>query len=229
MDPFVVRPPFETEVVAIPGDGSTLGMPLRDGLVVGSSPECTLTLDDASVRARHLYFDVVPDRVTVQAFDRSGFMVRKKVDERSISHVLRLGETIVVGEIPLLFQHRLAAPPWYEDARELLDRIREDPDDDAPRLVLADWLADRDPVRSEFIACQIAAEQGSAAAASRAEQLACLELAAPLAVPVVELRFRRGFVASVRILEQHDRAPLLDAHPDCAVTTLSFPPRPHLR
>ena len=37
-----------------------------------------------------------------------------------------------------------------------LDAIRESPDDDAPRLVYADWLTDNgDPQRAEFIRAQV--------------------------------------------------------------------------
>lgn len=38
--------------------------------------------------------------------------------------------------------------------QNLLAAIIEAPDDDAPRLVYADWLAERDPPRSEFIVVQ---------------------------------------------------------------------------
>jgi uncharacterized protein (TIGR02996 family) len=41
---------------------------------------------------------------------------------------------------------------------EFLEAIRQNPDDDTPRLVYADWLEERDDPRGEFIRiqCQLA-------------------------------------------------------------------------
>ena len=48
-------------------------------------------------------------------------------------------------------------PPQPTDlGHQLLDRIREAPADDAPRLVFADWIAEREPERGEIICVQCA-------------------------------------------------------------------------
>jgi uncharacterized protein (TIGR02996 family) len=46
-----------------------------------------------------------------------------------------------------------------DHGRKLLEAVLADPDDDGPRLALADWLMERDDPRGEFIAvqCRIAA------------------------------------------------------------------------
>jgi uncharacterized protein (TIGR02996 family) len=46
---------------------------------------------------------------------------------------------------------------------KLLAEVYASPDDDAPRLVYADWLQERDDPRGEFIALQIARARGKAA------------------------------------------------------------------
>lgn len=43
----------------------------------------------------------------------------------------------------------------HEDYRNFLRTIRARPDDDLPRMILADWLEDHDPERAEFIRLSI--------------------------------------------------------------------------
>jgi uncharacterized protein (TIGR02996 family) len=51
----------------------------------------------------------------------------------------------------------LESCPMTETERSLLDAVLENPDDDLPRLVYADWLDENgDPKRAEFIRAQIA-------------------------------------------------------------------------
>jgi uncharacterized protein (TIGR02996 family) len=51
----------------------------------------------------------------------------------------------------------LELPAMTETERSLLDAVLENPDDDLPRLVYADWLDENgDPKRAEFIRAQIA-------------------------------------------------------------------------
>jgi uncharacterized protein (TIGR02996 family) len=93
-----------------------------------------------------------------------------------------------------------------EDA--FLEDIIENPDDDAPRLVFADWLDDNgDPERAEFIRLQCALA-GSPDDPGRSRWLAReTELrqkhgktwAGPVARVADEYHFRRGFVESVRL------------------------------
>src|SRR5205814_2306367 len=73
-----------------------------------------------------------------------------------------------LGKIAMTKQERA-----YET--ELLAQIIAAPADDAPRLVYADWLAARDPARSEFIVLQCQAEtlrgKQRAALEKRADEL----------------------------------------------------------
>src|SRR4051794_12235702 len=63
----------------------------------------------------------------------------------------------------------MAKPTTIEDA--LLEDIRDNLDDDTPRLIFADWLEDNgDPDRAEFICAQIERE-GLRARSRRAKAL----------------------------------------------------------
>jgi|SRR5262245_3451414 len=87
------------------------------------------------------------------------------------------------------------------DATALFAAIRAAPDDDAPRLVCADWLDEHGQAeRAEFIRVQIERTRNDSPALRKREQ----ELLAnhhdafvgPLAAPGIRLRFRRGFVVA---------------------------------
>ena len=85
------------------------------------------------------------------------------------------------------------------DAPALLAAIRAAPDDDAPRLVYADWLDEHgDPARAEFIRvqCELARHDSPALRRREAELLAAHhdKFAGPLAAPPLRFRFHRGFV-----------------------------------
>lgn len=226
MDPLRVCAPLETEIVAIPGDGNVVPVPFRDGMVLGRAPDADISLPDPGLARYHVRFELEDGYLVARDLGTS--VQLRRAHARVPSVEVRLGDVIYAGDVPIIFQHRLAAPPWYEEAKPLLDRIREDLTDDNARLVFADWLASRDPIRSEFIACQIAAEQGSAAAASRAEQLMCVGLAAPLAVPIASWRFRRGFVSIACGLFPGVLGWLADDHPECTFEHLPYtaPPMP---
>src|SRR4051812_13666429 len=107
-------------------------------------------------------------------------------------------------------------PPTVHPAeRKLLDAVLADPDDDAPRLVYADWLDEHDqPERAEFIRLQIAL--ASQPRAKRKEELRLREkelldrYQERWAEPVAEFKtiykahhsrtpyvFRRGFVEGI--------------------------------
>lgn len=89
------------------------------------------------------------------------------------------------------------------DERDLLARIVATPDDDAPRLVFADHLAEADDPRGELTHVQCALEKGSRDRALRARAKELLPLArarwaAALGLPKgVELELRRGLVEHV--------------------------------
>src|SRR5262245_44894995 len=84
------------------------------------------------------------------------------------------------------------------DAAALLAAIRQTPEDDAPRLVYADWLDEHgQPERAEFIRvqCELARRNDPALRRREAELLAAHHdaLAGPLAAPHLRFRFERGF------------------------------------
>lgn len=88
----------------------------------------------------------------------------------------------------------------------LLAAILADPDDDAPRLIYADWLEERgDPDRAEFIRlqCHLArSPHGPTRGAAEARQQELLDRygpawARPLVGLVREWSFERGFIESV--------------------------------
>jgi uncharacterized protein (TIGR02996 family) len=94
-------------------------------------------------------------------------------------------------------------------ANAFLDEIVEQPDDDVPRLVYADWLEERgDADRAEFIRLQIDLARPAPDAPARRAALARerelladrgAEWAADVAELVLAHEFRRGFVGWVRL------------------------------
>jgi len=88
------------------------------------------------------------------------------------------------------------------DAPALLAAIRAAPDDDAPRLVYADWLDEHaQPERAEFIRvqCALARTADPALRCREAELLAAHHdaIAGPFAAPDVRYVFRRGFITAI--------------------------------
>ena len=89
-----------------------------------------------------------------------------------------------------------------------LDRVCADPDDDAPRLIFADWLDEHGHPRGEFIRVQVALSRMSAGDPRR-DTLADREAAllarfhAPWSDPLRGIagwtEFRRGFIETVNI------------------------------
>jgi uncharacterized protein (TIGR02996 family) len=93
-----------------------------------------------------------------------------------------------------------------EDA--FLEAIREDPDDDAVRLIFADWLEERGDPRGEFIRVQCALagmpdeDERRKALEARAERLLRQHeprWVGPLASRVNSYTFRRGFVEEITL------------------------------
>jgi len=87
------------------------------------------------------------------------------------------------------------------DAAALLAAIRAAPDDDAPRLVYADWLEEHgQPEWAEFIRvqCELARLDSQALRRREAELLGTYHdiFAGPLAVLGLRFRFHRGFVST---------------------------------
>jgi uncharacterized protein (TIGR02996 family) len=89
-----------------------------------------------------------------------------------------------------------------------LDRVCADPDDDAPRLIFADWLDERGDPRGEFIRVQVALARlpaGDPGAADLCDREATLlaryhaRWSEPLKGVAGWTEFRRGFVETVNI------------------------------
>jgi uncharacterized protein (TIGR02996 family) len=116
----------------------------------------------------------------------------------------------------------------HEDA--FLDAIRQEPEDDAHRLIFADWLEEHGDPRAPFIRCQVLAEQRPLCDPQR---LALEEEArdhleahrgewlANLAGNAISWTFRRGFIESVTLTRNaflalppglFDRHPVREAH-----------------
>src|SRR6516164_5178059 len=94
------------------------------------------------------------------------------------------------------------------EADSFLQAIIDNPDDDAPRLVYADWLDEHgDPERAEFIRVQCALAASTAGGRGREFEMREVELlarhqeewAAPVRGRVDGWTFRRGFVGRVRL------------------------------
>lgn len=128
------------------------------------------------------------------------------------SHVERLGQ-IVPADLPeseLATWRALVAPEPLREERtdaELLKAVRDEPAEDGPRLVYADWLEARGDPRGELIQLQIAGASDETDKRVRAllrqhkEEWLGPDLACVLARP----RFERGFLASAE-LEQNSVA-----------------------
>lgn len=89
-----------------------------------------------------------------------------------------------------------------------LDRVCADPDDDAPRLIFADWLDERGDPRGEFIRVQVALARMPAADPRRGpltnrEAALLARFHVPWSDPLKGIagwtEFRRGFVETVNI------------------------------
>lgn len=113
------------------------------------------------------------------------------------------------GLAALIAELRAAAPrpaTTPATAEALLAAIYAHPEDDAPRIVYADWLQERDDVRGEFIALQL---QPTAESRKRERALVKQHRKAwlgPLATVLRgEVEFRRGFPASATVTFRHQR------------------------
>ena len=84
-------------------------------------------------------------------------------------------------------------------AAPFLAAIREAPEDDAPRLIYADWLDEHgEPERAEFIRvqCKLERRKTKVLRQREAELFAAHhdKFAGPLAAPGLQFRFNRGFI-----------------------------------
>lgn len=100
-------------------------------------------------------------------------------------------------------------------AEGLLEAILSTPDDDAPRLMYADWLTERGDPRGEFIALQCARARGRVSPEARRREAELLQQHRPVflgrfanRVTLSGLRFDRGFLARATLRQPLPRDPL---------------------
>lgn len=217
--------PLVTTCVIAARDGSITHRAVdQDELWIGRDHERADVFigGDPHVARRHAKLCRTPAGLTiVDAHSENGTTIVRKLAPGE-HHLLHVGDTILLGESVISFVHELPAEPAHEgEVARLIEAICTEPDDDEPRLVLADLLTSQGDPRGEFISCQIMAETTvNREAAVRADELLALhELAwlAPLPVPVVSWSFRRGFIECFWIRSGQSVAPLLGRHPFRAI------------
>jgi uncharacterized protein (TIGR02996 family) len=122
---------------------------------------------------------------------------------------------------------QLSNPSWAAQAserlrseRDVYRAIAENPDDDAARLVYADWLSERNDPHGELIHLQLLRPSGALNAEQAARETELLEAGLldfgrtrwlgelAFAIPVWLARFERGFPTAICVPEQIDRVAL---------------------
>ncbi|MBY0229977.1 MAG: TIGR02996 domain-containing protein [Gemmataceae bacterium] len=97
--------------------------------------------------------------------------------------------------------------------RAFAEDVIDHPEDDAPRLVFADWLDEQgEAAHAEFVRLQVALARGGATAAMLDREQELLEAhraewAADLQGTAHEVLFRRGFVEGIEVVGRHERLP----------------------
>jgi uncharacterized protein (TIGR02996 family) len=123
----------------------------------------------------------------------------------------------LAAELDQLELHRRAID---EGSLELFDAVWAAPDDDGPRLVLADFLNEHADPRGEFIALQLGRAAGKLGAAGRKREKkllgrnkrAWIGAIAPL-VTVASARFERGFIVGGQLVPDPELEAKLGDHP----------------
>src|ERR1041385_7859530 len=65
--------------------------------------------------------------------------------------------SVCFGDAPMPPRKKSSLPPSRPEVIAFLRDIKDDPDDDTPRLILADWLEDRYDPRGQFVRLQVEA------------------------------------------------------------------------
>ena len=213
-----IRRPLETTCVVRTRNGELLRVPLRHQTTIGRQRDSSICLFDDMVSRRHAWFvETVDGFAIVDGNGDNRTWVGGRMLEAGEPTALTVGMSILVGRASISFVHQLPGHPLPADEQRLLDAICESPEDDEPRLVLADLLTSRGDPRGEFISLQIAAESSvnRDAVACAEALLATHEYAwlAPLPVPVASWTWRRGFLDCVWVLPDTDVSPLRAVHP----------------
>jgi uncharacterized protein (TIGR02996 family) len=223
----VIAPPLETSVIIDTVGNERRVEPLAGEMTIGRVRGNDIVLDrDVTISRKHARLRLMPEGLVVEDIGSAGGIAVG--GRRCARHLLHVGEVLLLGHSRISFEHTLAAGPALPDeAARLLASVCAAPDDDEPRLVLADWLTARGDPRGEFIAYQIAAEAGvNTRAHDLAEALlATHELAwvGPLPVPVVSWTFRRGFLDCVWVQPERDVQALRAYHPLRAAVLVERP------
>lgn len=208
---------------------------LMDGDVVrvGRAPTLEIVLDDPSVSSRHCRL-VRRDGCFMLMDDgsASGMLVN---GDRVADTQLRVGDVVQIGHTVMVFEHR-SEPDVSAEIHPLLAAVYADPANEASRSVYADWLGDRGDPRGAFIQYQLEAERLPVGDRRRLELGAAAQVllnryehawVTPLPVFVENWRFRRGFIAAVRldaqaILDTDGFAALRRAHPIRSVSLVEL-------
>lgn len=221
----VIVPPLVTTCVVTLPDGSTSMRPLGDEMSIGRARDSDLYLHDDRVARLHARLRRTPRGLVVEDrnSDNGTWVVRRLIP--GVPHLLHVGDTILVGGSRITFVHQLPpmAPP-DDEVRRLIAAICETPDDDEPRMVLADLFTARGDPRGEFISYQIAAESSvNTGATDRADKLLLpneIAWLAPMPIPIASWTFRRGFLDCIWVLPGQSVAELRDHHPLRAVVVI---------
>jgi uncharacterized protein (TIGR02996 family) len=126
-----------------------------------------------------------------------GQMIRKLTPGASVSD-----EDVAAAETILGTLAGLPPPARSPVEAGLLAAVLAAPDDDAPRLVYADWLDERGDPRGELVRLQLLGSGATAAQLARIDELLRQHRRRwlwPLVWRADEVRFERGFPVSVRV------------------------------
>ena len=221
----VIRAPLITTCAVRHRTGERQLIPLLDDMSIGREEASTIRLYDDRVARRHARLQRTRRGVVVEDLNSdNGTWVSRKLAP-GVPHLLHVGDSINVGGTTISFVHTLPpAPPPDAEIAGLIAAICEDPDDDDPRLVLADLLTARGDPRGEFISWQIAAESSvNTEARTRADALCAIHEHAwlsPLPFPIASWTFRRGLLDCIWILPGQSVAALSGHHPLRAVVII---------
>ncbi|MBA2540243.1 MAG: FHA domain-containing protein [Deltaproteobacteria bacterium] len=222
----VIVSPLITTVVVQPPAGEIRLLPLVDEMIIGRGHENEIHILEDMLSRRHARLRQTPQGLVIDDMgSENGTHVTRQLIP-GVPHLLHVGDTVLLGRSRISFVHQLPpAPPLADDVARLIAAICKAPEDDEPRLVLADLLTARGDPRGEFISYQIAAETSvNTEAASRADALLArheLDWLAPLPIPLASWTFRRGFLDCVWVRPGQTVAPLRGHHPLRAAVTIA--------
>jgi uncharacterized protein (TIGR02996 family) len=211
-----IRPPLVTSLVVRHSADPVRVVALTEPeLTIGRTNASMLAIRSGAINKHHAKLVWTPNGLVLE--DRSSTNGTYVGGRKITRHLLHVGDKFFIGPAMLSFEYTVPAIAVPTTEAKLLAAIRAEPDDDDPRLVLADYLTDRGDPRGEYIAYELAAQSSvNTEARARAEALLArheLDWIAPLPVPVASWEFRRGLLDCVWIREGIDPTPLYEHHP----------------